>query len=312
MDKHPIGSETIQRCPHDQENPYTMVLNALIRDNNISPNCRMIIIFLLSNKNNWSIRVSQLVREFKKFLGKDTIYKLINEAIEAGYLMRQEYTENNLKRYKYLLSEKPKFKKFLRYPDFQETGRQDTENPDSKERISSKKEYLEEEQQQEGEPAAAVVGSLEKKKDKKTYECLKDLAVPQKEKLWLTEHYSEEEVIKAIEFATHPNTNISKSLTAAIKWACKEKPEIPITPEQIIEKNKIHAAEIKKSVPIQKGAYLEILSKHIEIGFEGPWQPTCISYDDKDFLQKLNASLLKFAKKLKCFSDPKTKEVKNE
>lgn len=131
--------DTIQRCPHDEENPYTQILNALIRDNNISPNCRMIIIFLLSNKNNWTIRIPQLISEFKKHLGKDAIYKIINEAIEAGYILREEYTENNLKRYKYYLSEKPKFKKCFLHPEFQDTGAPDPEKPDSKERTCKEK-----------------------------------------------------------------------------------------------------------------------------------------------------------------------------
>lgn len=137
MSKMSVAADTIQRCPHDEENPYTQILNELIRDKSISPNCRMIIIFLLSNKNHWVIRIRQLCAEFKNYLGRDVIYKLINEAIEAGYIKREEFIVNGLKRFKYFLSEKPKFKKCLPRPGFQ-----DTENQDTKERIYTKKEHI--------------------------------------------------------------------------------------------------------------------------------------------------------------------------
>lgn len=150
------SNDTIQRCPHDEENPYTQVLNALIRDKSISPNCRMIIIFLLSNKNNWTIRIPQLCAEFKEHLGRDLIYKLINEAIEAGYIYREWFIKNGLQRCRYYLSEKPKFKKCLPHPCFQDPGAQDPENQHakertSKERTSIKKEYKQQ-QQRESEP----------------------------------------------------------------------------------------------------------------------------------------------------------------
>ncbi len=130
---------SIQRCPHDEENPYTQVLNALIRDKTISPNCRMVIIFLLSNKNNWIIRIPNLINEFKGHIGKQLMYKIINEAIESGYMMREEFFENNLKRCKYYLSEKPKFKKCFRHPDSQDVGGQHPDRQDNKERTSKEK-----------------------------------------------------------------------------------------------------------------------------------------------------------------------------
>jgi hypothetical protein len=130
---------TIQRCPHDEENPYTQVLNALIRDKTISPNCRMIIIYLLSNRNNWVIRIPQLINEFKGHIGRELMYKLVDEAMEAGYLKREDYTENNLKRCKYYLSEKPKFKKILRHPDLPDAGVPPPGRQDCKERTSKER-----------------------------------------------------------------------------------------------------------------------------------------------------------------------------
>ena len=126
------SNSTIERCPHDEENPYTMVSNELIRDSSISPNCRWLIIYLLSNKDKgWRINAAQIINHVKKFIGRDCVYNTLDEAIESGYISREIYKVNNMKRYRYFVSEKPKFKKFLRYPEPQYT-----ENQGSKERTS--------------------------------------------------------------------------------------------------------------------------------------------------------------------------------
>lgn len=109
---------TIEKCPHDKEHPYTMVLNSLVRDNSISPNCRSILIYLLSHKAGWRISTSQIYHEFKDHLGRDKILRILDEAINAGYMKREDYKEGNLRRCRYFLSEIPKFKKILPRPDF--------------------------------------------------------------------------------------------------------------------------------------------------------------------------------------------------
>ena len=127
---------SIERSPHDESNPYAQILHKLIKDDEISPNCRLVLISLLSNRDGWVININQLKKEYKNWFGKDKLYEIIDEALEAGYLMREIYTVNNLKRYKYYLSEKKRFKKCFRYPDSQDTEFQDPENPDSKQEYS--------------------------------------------------------------------------------------------------------------------------------------------------------------------------------
>ena len=90
---------TVQRCPHDSNNPYTMVHNDLIRDQSISPNCRWLIIYLLSNDKSWVIKTSEIANHVKEFIGRDAVYTIMDEAIAAGYLKREQVTVNNLKRY---------------------------------------------------------------------------------------------------------------------------------------------------------------------------------------------------------------------
>lgn len=142
----PDTAITIQRCPHDEDNPYTMVHNELIRDASISPECRWLIIYLLSNKVNWTINIQQIVNHLKGKTGRDKVYEIINEAIEAGYMKRDIVKKGNLKQQiKYFVSEKPKFKKILRHPEIQDPEIRDTENQDIKNKHTSKKDYPEEE-----------------------------------------------------------------------------------------------------------------------------------------------------------------------
>jgi len=142
-------ADTIQRCSHDETNRFSIISNALIRDESISPECRWLIIYLLSNKENWKINISQIINHVKKHMGRDKVYAIVDEAIEAGYIKREEIQRKNknggsLKGFRYLLSENPKFKKFYRHPENQDTGDQHPGNPHIKNTIP-KKDYPEEE-----------------------------------------------------------------------------------------------------------------------------------------------------------------------
>lgn len=111
-------NDTIQRCPHDSENPYTMVLNSLIRDVSISPNCRWLLIYLLSNDKGWKINIKQIIKHTTGHLGRDKIYYIIKEAIVAGYMKKEIIRESGVfKSITYYLSENPKFKKCLPFPE---------------------------------------------------------------------------------------------------------------------------------------------------------------------------------------------------
>jgi len=97
----------ISECPHDKEHPYTMINNALIRDASISPLCRWMLIFLLSHPKGWKVKISHISNHLSGYKGRSrgNIYGLINEAIAAGYMARESFCENNMKRYRYFLSE---------------------------------------------------------------------------------------------------------------------------------------------------------------------------------------------------------------
>jgi hypothetical protein len=127
----------------DQVDPvfqFTVVPNALVRDKTISPNCRWLIIYLLSNKPGWTIKSRQLWEHTKGFIGRDGIRKVLNEAINSGYIRRdvvlKTTPKGKLRGYSYVVASTPKFKKVLREPENQGPDDQEPENQGTKELLS--------------------------------------------------------------------------------------------------------------------------------------------------------------------------------
>jgi len=75
---------TIERCPHDAENPYTMVSKHLIFDTRLSPSARWLVVFLqtFTKPVTWK----ELVKEIKPYYTQKELKKLIQEAMKFGYL----------------------------------------------------------------------------------------------------------------------------------------------------------------------------------------------------------------------------------
>ncbi len=142
-----VEFDDIYQDPADESFNFTMVPNDLIRDKSISPQCRWLIIFLISNKPEWKIKTRQLWEHTKGFIGRDGIRKALNEAINAGYIRRdiilRKTPKGSLRGYSYVVSRSPKFKKCLRQPenqdtDLQEPDYQGPENQGTKEILSSR------------------------------------------------------------------------------------------------------------------------------------------------------------------------------
>jgi hypothetical protein len=116
-------SNTIQRCPHDRENPYAQINRDLIRDKSISPECRWLLIYLLSMKDGWKIKITQIHEHVAEFIGINKVYRLIRECIEAGYIKKVVTFKGNLRQHiSYIVSESPKFKECFRSDDSGDVG----------------------------------------------------------------------------------------------------------------------------------------------------------------------------------------------
>lgn len=119
--------DTISLDGSDPSFQYKIVPNKLIRDVTISPNCRWLIIYLISNKPGWTIKSRQLWEHTKGFIGRDGIRKILNEAIEAGYIKRDTFIKGNLRGFSYKVASSPKFKKCFRCPEIQVTESREPE-----------------------------------------------------------------------------------------------------------------------------------------------------------------------------------------
>lgn len=82
-----IGEITINRAPHNPENPYVMTRRDSAQDSRLSYEAAGLLLCLLSKPNDWIIKAQTLVREgctIKK------VYRLFNELIATGYMTRKE------------------------------------------------------------------------------------------------------------------------------------------------------------------------------------------------------------------------------
>ncbi len=171
-------------------------------------------------------------------------------------------------------------------------------NPPVQTEAQKKENYKEKIKQQQAAPPAAVFSDQSNKKKKdlqvsqmlKNWELLKIIDIPEKDKDEISTKYDEETVKNAIAWATNPQTMITKTLAAAIKWACQNNPEVPKNKEEIEQVHKDYAFKydgLKSSV-----AEIICCNKHVEIVHGGAASTgVFLSYDSKDFMTVFKQAL---------------------
>lgn len=230
-----MNESTFEICPHDRENPYVMISREMAQDKSISPKAKGVLLYLLSLPRDWKIYHSQLQNGLG--VGEDYITSAMEELISNGYADRtRERVKGIFQPYKYKIRE---FKKIN--PDGKnQPGLTGPVNPalQKKERESK---YTKKTTTQTAIADAAV--SLEKegkqKATQRAYQCLDDIDISDRDKLEVTRRYDEQTVKEAIAWAINPQTKITTTLAQAIKWACKERPEMTKereTPFEIVRK----------------------------------------------------------------------------
>lgn len=81
----------IIRTKHKQEPGYRTFMNTLLHDNRLSFEARGILVYLLSQKDDWTVRVKDLINQSgkrengKPVSGRDKIQKALKELESAGY-----------------------------------------------------------------------------------------------------------------------------------------------------------------------------------------------------------------------------------
>lgn len=274
-----MNESIFERCEHDRENPYVMISREMAQDKSISPKAKGVLLYLLSLPKNWRIYHSQLQDGLG--VGEDYINSAMDELIANGYADRtRERVKGIFQPYKYKIRE---FKKFNPNGKNQ-PGLTGPVNPGLQNRDKESR-YIKNKQQQAASAAAAVPSKKELPEgQREVYDCLKEIDIPKKEKVWLTRKHDEQTVKEAIAWATSPQTKISTTLAQALKWACQERPEIPKDPKSMIEENKNFA----KGFDEYKNKYCEVhvLSKYVEFCFIGQRGSICIEYSDNNFMDK--------------------------
>ncbi len=79
----------IKRSPHNPDNPFTMVSKRLSNDRNLSFQALGLMNFLLSKRDDHYFTVRELI--YSHLNNRDSIYSIINELVNAGYIFRKQY-----------------------------------------------------------------------------------------------------------------------------------------------------------------------------------------------------------------------------
>jgi hypothetical protein len=288
--ENPVNDPIFERCPHDKKNPYVMISREMAQDPSISPKAKGVLLYILSLPNDWKIYHSQLQKGLN--VGEECLNSALEELIKEGYADRTREKINGMfQPYRYIIRE---FKKCSPDRVFR-PGSSGPENPvlQSKEAINTKETTTKQ---------AVAASSISEKvlryveKDEsilnkpKVYECLKEVNIPERDKLEITSRYDEECVKNAIVFATHPKVPIRTTLVQTIKWACSNKPQIPSNSISQKEDNKDYAQKydgIKSST-----VRIDVLNESVEIVYLSCQKsPLEIRYDSKDFITNFQSAL---------------------
>lgn len=70
------------------EVPYTQISNELLNDETLSAEALGVLVYLISKPHNWRIQPRAIGRRFG--CGRDKIYRILNDLIEAGYAAREQ------------------------------------------------------------------------------------------------------------------------------------------------------------------------------------------------------------------------------
>jgi hypothetical protein len=147
-------------------------------------------------------------------------------------------------------------------------------------------------QQQEAAPAGVVSLSSE---EKEVADKLAIVGVKEATKKFVLKNYPPIIILSALSWLTHSSTEISTTLDQALKWACKEQPEIPKSGKENEASNKMLAKELEGALQPKENSYYEVLNTYVEIGrTQGQSQPFCLPYNEKGFKQKLEEALKRY------------------
>ena len=240
-----------------------------LKINAIKPDVQMV------DGRYWMYETQKQISEFFGFLSEEQVSKAIKKLLEAGLLIKANHNKNPFDRTSwYTVFNQQIIKKSLRNPEI--GGMQPRKSAESEPRKSAECIYDQQNINIDKQQQDAAVFSEKEKGCPVFYSCLIDIDIPEPDKIWITEKYSQEVVVNAIEWAIHPITKIKTSLVQAIKWGCQNEAKPPKNKDQKIEENKAHAQTVESCFNSDK-QHVMACNKYIEIGIDP--KPSYIDYD---------------------------------
>lgn len=278
---------TIFRVSHNKN--YTVINNTICTDNRLSWKAKGIWLYAFSRPDDWHFYICDLINQSTD--GRDSVSAGLKELQNAGYLVRKRHRneKGHLGNADWTFHETPQeidlsddFEPKPENPmlDNPTLGNPSLPSTDLKPSIDK--------QQTTTEPAAAAAAQIN------IFSCLKTVDIPGKEKEWLCQNYSEQQIKSAIAWSRLPTTKINKTLAAALKWACENKmgisqDSVEITMEHDHRK---HAQKLEMTIHSDNYRFLA-LDNHCEVIGNDEVKPTEFDYKDPDFYQNLARYLSK-------------------
>jgi len=171
----------------------------------------------------WMYETQQQIADFLGYLTVDEVKKSIVKLLESGILIKGNHNKNpfdktswytvadqNIIQIKKTLTKAP-------YGSISSAVPLCPDRPTAPCIYNEQEEHIHKEQQQQA--VAAAVFNLEK--INKIHDCLTDIEIPMNQKIEISKKYTEETVKNAVDWSTNPNNIPTKSLTASLKYACK-------------------------------------------------------------------------------------------
>lgn len=271
---------SIIRRESRKNSPYVVLSKEILEIETLSWKSKGVWAYLMSRPDNWEVSVAHLSKHFNT--GKDLVRSMINELEDHGLCTKTQFRDEKgrISGIDYTIHEVQQPAKELKekVPDKENPGlvAPSLAKPTQ---ISNESKYVMKETTTGKEKTAVAL--FEKPKPK-IHDCLADIDIPPKDKQEITERYPEQNVKHAIEWAKHPDTKITKGLIAALKWACKNQPQIPKSAEKVEENNRTYASQYDNFR--NKIAQICSLAKSVEISFPcSQKESVCIKYDCKEF-----------------------------
>lgn len=273
---------TIYRVQHKKD--YTVVNNFICKDKRLSWKAKGLWLYAFSRPDDWEFNLTDLINQSTD--GKESVSSGIRELEEFGYLQRdQPRIDGKFSKAEWVFHETPEdLKKSVPKTGNPTTANQVAVNPP----LLSTDELSTEKQQQQG-PAAVFSEKTPEKTKPRIWSCLDSVEIPIEDKEQITRDYSEEDTAHAIKWALYPGRVLKKPLGAAIKWACKGKPEIEKSKVDIEQSNKEYAMRYdgKKS----GSSAVVVCNKYVEIVTSVKSYPH--GYHDAGFMESFKSDLMK-------------------